>query len=90
MNSPEEVANMLQAKWQLKLNGGVLVTNPIPEEDSLDEEVMNNAIDEALIETGDKLKEFDIYEMMETNTRFQLVEEKMDIKVIIHIFFVEI
>lgn len=28
--------------------------------------------------------------MMETNTRFQLVEEKMDIKVIIHIFFVEI
>ena len=28
--------------------------------------------------------------MMETNTRFQLVEEKMGIKVIIHIFFVEI
>ena len=50
MDSPKEIAEMLQAKWNLNLKGGVLVTNPIPEEDSLDEEVMNKAIDEALIE----------------------------------------
>jgi len=32
------------------INGGVLVTNPIPEEYSLDEELMNKAINEALAE----------------------------------------
>lgn len=50
VDSPNEIANILNSKWKLNLKGGVLVTNPIPEEDSLDEEVMNKAIDEALIE----------------------------------------
>lgn len=50
VDSPEEIANILNSKWTLNLKGGVLVTNPIPEEDSLDEEVMNKAIDEALVE----------------------------------------
>lgn len=49
MDSPEEVAKMLKAKWDLGLNGGVLITNPIPEEYSLDEKVMNDAINQALV-----------------------------------------
>ena len=48
MDTPEEIAKMMKTKWDLGLNGGVLVTNPIPEEYSLDEEVMNKAIDEAI------------------------------------------
>ncbi len=42
------IVNMLKAKWEIGLNGGVLVTNPISEEDSLDEEVMNSAINKAI------------------------------------------
>ena len=48
MDTPEEIAKMLKVKWDLGLNGGVLITNPIPEEYSLDEDLMNNAINEAL------------------------------------------
>ncbi len=48
LDTPEEIVNMLKAKWEIGLNGGVLITNPINEEDSLDEELMNKAIDEAI------------------------------------------
>lgn len=49
-DTPQEIASMLKIKWDLHLDGGALVTNPIPEEYSLDEVVMNNAIDEAIVE----------------------------------------
>lgn len=48
MDTPEQIAEMLKTKWDLGLEGGVLITNPIPEEYSLDEKVMNDAIDQAL------------------------------------------
>lgn len=48
MDTPEEIATLLKTKWDLGLDGGVLITNPIPEEYSLDETIMNNAIDQAL------------------------------------------
>lgn len=48
MDSPLEIAKMLKAKWDLGLNGGVLIANPIPEEYSLDENIMNKAIDKAI------------------------------------------
>lgn len=48
MDSTLEIATMLKAKWELGLNGGVLITNPIPQEASLDEKIMNNAIEQAL------------------------------------------
>ena len=60
MDSPKEIADMLKAKWDLNLEGGVLVTNPVPVENSLDETIMNNAIDKALAmmdELGIKGKE---------------------------------
>ncbi len=50
VDTPEEIAEVLKNKWDFGLKGGVLVTNPIPLEYSLDEEVMNKAIDEALTE----------------------------------------
>lgn len=48
MDTPLEIAKTLKVKWDLGLDGGVLITNPIPEEYSLDEGVMNVAIDKAI------------------------------------------
>ena len=48
MDTPLEIAKTLKVKWDLGLDGGVLITNPIPEEYSLDENVMNEAIDKAI------------------------------------------
>lgn len=50
MNSPEEIAKMIKVKWDLQLKGGILVTNPIPNVYSLDENIINDAIEKALIE----------------------------------------
>lgn len=48
LDTPNEIASALKAKWDFDLKGGMLVTNPIPIEDSLDENVMNEAIDKAI------------------------------------------
>ncbi|MCD6179942.1 MAG: pseudouridine-5'-phosphate glycosidase [Bacteroidales bacterium] len=50
IDSPQEIANMLKTKLELSLNGGILVTNPIPTEYSMDSEIINQAIDKALLE----------------------------------------
>lgn len=50
VETPEDIARILRAKWELGLNGGVLIGNPIPEESSMDERVMNTAIEQALQE----------------------------------------
>ncbi|MDD3172008.1 MAG: pseudouridine-5'-phosphate glycosidase, partial [Bacilli bacterium] len=36
LDSPEEIADLLKAKWAIGLKGGVLITNPIPEEYEMD------------------------------------------------------
>lgn len=48
IDSPEELAKLIKVKYDLGLAGGVLVTNPIPEEFSLDETMMNQVIDQAV------------------------------------------
>lgn len=48
LDSPEEIATFCKNKWDLNLKGGVLITNPINDEDSLDENIMNDAINEAI------------------------------------------
>ncbi|WP_213421352.1 pseudouridine-5'-phosphate glycosidase [Bhargavaea massiliensis] len=49
-DSAEEVAGMLKAKWDLGLEGGAVIANPIPEEDELDAEFINSIIGNALKE----------------------------------------
>jgi pseudouridine-5'-phosphate glycosidase len=44
----DELAAMIHVKEDLSLKGGVLVANPIPEEDSLDEAYINQIIDQAI------------------------------------------
>ena len=48
--TPGTIARIVHEKRINKLTGGVLVTNPIPDEYSMDEKVINQAIEEALSE----------------------------------------
>ena len=50
LDTPEEIAEAFSAKIDLGLRGGMLVTNPIPEEYSMDPTVINGAIDNAVAE----------------------------------------
>ena len=47
IDTPEELAAAFRAKMEMGLRGGMLVTNPIPEEYSMPADVINKAIDEA-------------------------------------------
>lgn len=50
----EDAARIVKAKRDLGLDGGILITNPIPEEYSMDPSVINKAIDEAIAEMDEK------------------------------------
>ncbi|WP_040206227.1 pseudouridine-5'-phosphate glycosidase [Neobacillus jeddahensis] len=50
LNTPDEVASLIQAKWNLGLEGGVVIANPIPEEFAMEEAFINNVMDMALSE----------------------------------------
>ncbi len=50
LDSPQEVAEMLRAKWHIGLTGGAIIANPISEEFAMDPAVINRAIDQALRE----------------------------------------
>ena len=52
VDSPEELASIFHASQELGLEGGMLVTNPIPEEYSMDHEVISRAIDEAIAQAN--------------------------------------
>ena len=50
LDTPEELAKAFHAKLELGLRGGMLVTNPIPEQYSMDKAVIDKAIGTALDE----------------------------------------
>lgn len=54
VDSAEELAQAIKSKWDLKLNGGLVVANPIPKEFEIDYETINKAIDEAIEELEQK------------------------------------
>lgn len=54
MNTAQEVADMMRAKWELGLRGGAVIANPIPEEDALDATFINGIIEQALKEAEEK------------------------------------
>lgn len=49
-----EFAQIIRFKRNERLQGGILITNPIPEEYALDENVMNKAINQALKEADEQ------------------------------------
>ena len=54
MDTPEEIAAAFRAQRDMGLKGGMLVTNPIPEEYAMDDAVINGAIDRAVAESVEK------------------------------------
>lgn len=50
LDTPEEVARFLQSKWTLGLVGGVVIANPIPDEFAMNENVITEQIEQALLE----------------------------------------
>lgn len=54
LDSPEEVAAMLAAKWRAGLHGGVVIANPVPDRYSMNPEMINGAIEQALREAGER------------------------------------
>ena len=50
VDTPQELAAMFSAQLEMGLRGGMLVTNPIPEEYSMDKAVIDSAIEQALAE----------------------------------------
>lgn len=50
VDSPEQLAKIFRTHNDLALSGGILVTNPIPEEYAMPKEVIDRAIDKAIAE----------------------------------------
>lgn len=48
--TPKEISDILKTKWELGLEGGVFIANPIPKEFSYPSEAINKVIDEAIKE----------------------------------------
>lgn len=49
LDSPEEIAEAIKVKRELGLNGGVIIANPVPEEFSMDKNIIDKAIEASLI-----------------------------------------
>jgi pseudouridine-5'-phosphate glycosidase len=54
VDSPEELAAMFAAQREMGYRGGMLVTNPIPEEYAMDKAVIDAAIEQALREAAEQ------------------------------------
>ena len=50
LDTPQNAAGILKAKWDLGLEGGVLIANPVPAEDEIEYSVINEKIEQALEE----------------------------------------
>ena len=54
VDSAIDIAEILKTKWSLSIEGGVLVTNPIPKKFELELVMMNDAIKEAIFEADNE------------------------------------
>lgn len=54
INTAEEIARCMKVKWELGLEGGMVIANPVLREDAMDEEVIEEAITKSLKEASEK------------------------------------
>lgn len=54
LDTPMQVAKMMATKWNMGLKGGVVITNPIPAEFSLDRSIIDAAIKDAVCQMTEK------------------------------------
>ena len=54
LDTPLQIAEALKSKWDLLLDGGIVIANPIPEEHAIEYEMISRAIEIALTEADEK------------------------------------
>ena len=54
LDSAADIARLLQVKWEMGLQGGAIIANPVPEQYQLDPEVIQQAIEAALADADRK------------------------------------
>ena len=54
INTAEEIARCMKVKWELGLEGGLVIANPVLREDAMDEEVIEEVIIKSLKEASEK------------------------------------
>ena len=54
LDTPEEIAEAIRTQYELGYHGGMLVTNPIPEEDALDADYIERVIEDACAEARER------------------------------------
>ena len=54
INTAEEIARCMKVKWELGLEGGLVIANPLLREDAMEEEVIEEAIAKSLKEASEK------------------------------------
>ena len=54
IDTPEDIASCMKIKWDLGLAGGIVIGNPVPLKDAMDESLIEGAITEALKEATEK------------------------------------
>jgi len=98
IDSTLEIAEILKTKWNLSIDGGVLVTNPIPVGFELETSIMNEAVNQAIIEadnekiTGKKITPFllskvnEITEGKSLDANIKLIQNNADLaaKIALH------
>ena len=50
LDTPKDIASFCKAKWDMGLNGGILVANPVEEKYALDHKYIDSIIDKAILE----------------------------------------
>ena len=54
VDDSRSIAEILKAKWEIGLNGGVVIGNPVPSDFSMDKEYMDDVIENALAKASDE------------------------------------
>ena len=54
VETPADIARLMQAKWQFGLDGGVLITNPVPPQFAMPKQQIDQAIEQALSEADEQ------------------------------------
>ncbi|MBT3213366.1 MAG: pseudouridine-5'-phosphate glycosidase [Deltaproteobacteria bacterium] len=54
LDTPEEIARCMKIKWELGLDGGIVIGNPVQQEDAMDEAIIQQAISAALTDAAEQ------------------------------------
>ena len=54
LDTPEEIARCMKIKWELGLGGGLVIGNPVQQENAMDEAIIQQAISAALKDAAEK------------------------------------